>query len=83
MPNKVDKFIIPTDFIIFEMEEVLEIPILFRRLFLVTVGAIIDMKRGKITLEVNNEFLKFDVFKIMKSMPVEVASRIDSLDIFL
>ena len=25
--------------------------------------------------------LEFDVFKIMKSMPVEVASRIDSLDI--
>ena len=40
------------------------------------------MKRGKITLEVNNECLEFDIFKIMKSTPIEVASRIDSLDIF-
>ena len=71
MPTKVDKFVIPIDFVIFEMEEVLEIPILFRRPFLVTAGAIIDMKKGKITLEVNNECIEFDVFKMMKTSPME------------
>ena len=81
VPTKVGKFIIPTDFIVLEMKEDLEIPILFGRLFLVTANAIIDMKRGKITLEVNNECLEFDVFKIIKSTLIEVASRIDSLDI--
>ena len=82
VPTKVGKFIILADFLVLEMEEDLKIPILFGRLFLVTVGEIIDMKRGKITLEVNNECLEFDVFKKMKSTPVELASIIDSLDIF-
>ena len=39
------------------------------------------MKKGKITLEVDNECMEFDVLKIMKSIPVEVASRIDSIDV--
>ena len=63
------------------MEEDLEIPILFGRPFLRTVGAIIDMKQGKITLEVDNECMEFDVLNIMKSTPIEVASRVDSIDI--
>ena len=39
------------------------------------------MRKGKITLKVDNEHMEFDVFKIMKSTPVEVASRIESIDI--
>ena len=63
------------------MEEDLEIPILFERPFFMTAGVIIDMKKGKITLEVDNDHMEFDVFNIMKSTPVEVASRIDTIDI--
>ena len=81
VPIKVGKFVIPTDFVVLEMEEDLEILILFGRPFLMTSGAIIDMKRGKITLEVDNEHMEFDVHKIMKSTPAEVVSRIDSIDI--
>ena len=79
--TKVGKFVIPADFIVLKMEEDLEIPILFGRPFLRTAGAILDMKNGKITLEVDNESMEFDVFNIMKSTPVEVASRIDTIDI--
>ena len=39
------------------------------------------MKKEKITLEVNNDHMEFDVFNIMKSIPVEVASRIDTIDV--
>ena len=81
VPTKVGKFVIPADFIVLEMEEDLEISILFGRPFLMIAGAIIDMRKGKITLEVDNEHMEFDVFKIMKSTPVEVASRIESIDI--
>ena len=81
VPTKVGKFVIPTDFVVLEMEEDLEIPILFGRPFLMTARAIIDMKKGKITLEVDNEHMEFDVHKIMKLTPVEVASKIDSIDI--
>ena len=81
VPIKVGKFVIPADFMVLKMEEDLEIPILFGKPFLMIAGAINDMKRGKITLEVDNEYMEFDVHKIMKSTPVEVASRIDSIDI--
>lgn len=46
-----------------------------------TTGVIIDMRRGKITLEVDNECIESDVVKMMKSTPIEVASRIDSIDV--
>ena len=39
------------------------------------------MKQGKITSEVGNEGIEFDVLSIMKSTPIEVASRINSIDI--
>ena len=39
------------------------------------------MKQGKITLEVDNECMEFDMLNTMKSTPIEVASRIDSIDI--
>ena len=74
VPTKVGKFVIPTDFIVLEMEEDLEISILFGRPFLMTAGAIIDVRRGNITLKVDNDNMEFDVFNIMKSTPVEVAS---------
>ena len=81
VPTKVGKFVIPADFVVLEMEEDLEIPILFGRPFLMIAGVIIDMRRGKITLEVDNEHMEFDVLNIMKSTPVEVASQIDSINI--
>ena len=39
------------------------------------------MRKGKITLEVDNEHMEFNVFKIIKSTPVKVASWIESIDI--
>ena len=46
------------------MEEDSYISIILGRLFLATVGAIIDVKREKITLEVREEKVEFDVFKM-------------------
>ena len=82
LPTKVGKFVIPADFVILEMEEDLEIPILFGRPFLRTVGVILDMKNGKITLEVDNESMEFEVWNMVKSIPIEVASRVDSIDAY-
>ena len=47
MPTKVGKLVIPADFVVLEMEEDLEILILFARPFFMTVWAIIDMKKRK------------------------------------
>ena len=45
---KVDKFIFPADFIVFNMEEDKEIPIILGRPFLATSRAMIDVQRGEL-----------------------------------
>ena len=82
VPTKVGKFVIPADFVMLEMEEDIEIAILFGRPFLRTAGAILDMKNGKITLEVDNESMEFVVWNMVKSIPIEVASRVDFIDTY-
>ena len=49
---KVDKFIFPEDFIILDMEEDKEIPIILGRPFLATGRAMIDVQRGELKLRV-------------------------------
>ncbi|XP_057997585.1 uncharacterized protein LOC131176552 [Hevea brasiliensis] len=46
IPIKVGKFFIPVDFVILEMEEDVQIPIILGRPFLATARAIIDVKNG-------------------------------------
>ena len=82
IPTKVGKFIIPVNFVVMDIKEDLEIPILLGRPFLVTTEVVIDMKNGKIKVEVNNEYIIFDVYKMIKtSPPIEVCERIHSIDI--
>jgi hypothetical protein len=63
---KVGKFIFSVDFIILDMEEDNEIPILHGRPFLATEGALIDVKKGELRLRVNEEEVIFNVFKTIK-----------------
>ncbi|XP_021664989.1 uncharacterized protein LOC110653585 [Hevea brasiliensis] len=66
IPIKVGKFFIPVDFIVLEMEEDVQIPIILGRPFLVTVGAIIEVKNGLLTLKVGEEEVEFNLFNAMK-----------------
>ncbi|CAL1396333.1 unnamed protein product [Linum trigynum] len=43
---KVGKFIFPADFVILEMEEDREVPLILGRTFLATGGALIDSKKA-------------------------------------
>ena len=63
---KVYKFIFPADFIVLDMEEDKDIPIILGRPFLTTGGAIIDVKGGKLTLQVDDETVTFIVYGSMK-----------------
>ena len=49
---KVDKFIFPGDFIILNMEEDKEIPIILERSFLATGRALIDVQKSELRLRV-------------------------------
>jgi hypothetical protein len=63
---KIDKFVFPVDFVILEMSEDEEIPLILGRPFLETGRCLIDIEEGTMTLKVYDEELKIDVRNTMK-----------------
>ncbi|GJU15258.1 hypothetical protein Tco_1143224 [Tanacetum coccineum] len=63
---KIDKFIFPMDFVVLDMKEDHKIPIIIGRLFLATTHAMIELFNKKISFEVGNETITFDIEKSMK-----------------
>jgi hypothetical protein len=63
---KVDKFFFPADFVVLDMEEDREIPIILGRPFLATGRALIDVQSGQLTLRVNNEEVRFNILNTMR-----------------
>ena len=64
------KFIFPADFIVFDMEEDKEIPIILGRPFLATGRAMIDVQKGELKLRVQDDEVRFSVFNAVRH-PVE------------
>ncbi|KAG8493504.1 hypothetical protein CXB51_010865 [Gossypium anomalum] len=52
---KIDKFIFPIDFVILDIEEDSEVPLILGRPFLAAARTIIDVGTGELTLRVNDE----------------------------
>ena len=63
---KVGKFIFPTDFVVLDMEEDSDVPLILGRPFLATGGAIIDVQSGGLTLRVNKEQMTFNIYRTTK-----------------
>ena len=63
---KVGKFIFPIDFVIMKMEEDTQVPILLGRPFLATGAALIDVKKGELTLRVGDEAVHFNLNKSLE-----------------
>ncbi|GJX10295.1 DNA-directed DNA polymerase [Tanacetum coccineum] len=68
---KIDKFILPIDFVILDMREDSRILIILGRPFLETGRAMIDVFNKKITLRVGSEEVIFDVNQSMKKPNTE------------
>ncbi|CAM8925383.1 unnamed protein product [Rhodiola kirilowii] len=66
VPVRVGNFYIPGDFVVLEMEEDNEIPILLGRPFLYTAGAIFDTTKGSITMRVGDEEIEFNLEKAQR-----------------
>ena len=66
VPVKVDKFLFPVYFIVLEMEENTEVPLILGRPFLATGRAIIDVHQGQLILRVDEERIIFDMQKLLK-----------------
>ncbi|GJX50260.1 DNA-directed DNA polymerase [Tanacetum coccineum] len=68
---KVDKFVLPIDFIILDMPEDSRVPIILGRPFLATARAMIDVFNKKITLKVGDDEVIFDMDQSIKRSPAE------------
>ncbi|GJZ40784.1 DNA-directed DNA polymerase [Tanacetum coccineum] len=79
---KVDKFVLPIDFVILDMPEDSRVPIILGRSFLATTRAMIDMFNKNITLRVGDDEVIFDMDQSIKRSPVEDDEyyRVDDLD---
>ncbi|XP_062093874.1 uncharacterized protein LOC133799900 [Humulus lupulus] len=63
---KVGKFVFLADFIVLDMEEDEDVPIILERPFLVTSQALIDVQKGELRLRVQGDDVVFNVFKALK-----------------
>ena len=68
---KVGKFIFPADFIILDMEEDSQVPLLLGRPFLATGAALIDMQKGILTLRVGEETTDFNLIRSLRNLDME------------
>ena len=68
---KVGKFIFPADFIILDMEEDSQVPLLLGRPFLATGAALIDMQKGILTLRVGEETTDFNLIRSLRNLDIE------------
>jgi len=59
VPAHVDKFIVSCDFIILDMDENFQVPIILGRPFLPTTGAVIDVQTNTISFQMREERLDF------------------------
>ena len=68
---KVDKFIFPTDFMVLDMEENQEVPLILGQPFLVMGRALIDVQKGELTLRVNKEEVMFNIYQAMRFQKIQ------------
>ena len=63
---KVDKFIFPVDFVVLDMDEDSNVPLILGRPFLATSKALIDVSNGKLALRIGDEEVTFDITDSMR-----------------
>ena len=68
---KVGKFVFPVDFIILDIEEDSQFPLLLGRPFLATAAALIDMQKGVLTLRVGEEAADFNLLQSLKNLDID------------
>ncbi|XP_024028257.1 uncharacterized protein LOC112093645 [Morus notabilis] len=78
---KVDKFIFPVDFIVLDMDEDEEIPIIVRRPFLATGRTLIDVQKRELVLRFKDEKVVFNVFKAINyPSETDYCMRLDTIE---
>ena len=63
---KVGKFIFLVNFVVMDMEKDKQVPLFLRRPFPITGAALIDVKKGELTLRVGDEPVNFNMNQSLK-----------------
>ena len=63
---KVESFIFPEDFVILDCEVDFEVPFILGRPFLATGRALVDMEKGHMKFQLNNEEVTFNICRSMR-----------------
>ena len=63
---KVDKFLFSVDFVVMDIEEDVDVPLILGRPFMKIVKVIIDVDKGKLKVCVDNEEVSFNVFEAVR-----------------
>lgn len=84
IPIQVGKFFIFIDFVVIEMKEDTQTPLLLGRPFLSTMRAMIDVKHGRLILEVVEEKVVLILINLFKyPSDDDTICRIDDIDAFV
>ena len=59
---KVRQFTFPTDFVIMDIEEDVEIPLILGRPFMLTSNCVVDMGKGNLQMGIDDKKITFDLF---------------------
>ena len=68
---KVGKFIFPVNFVVIDIEKDKQVPLLLGRPFLATGVALIDVKKGELTLRVGDEAVHFNLNLSLKQQELD------------
>ena len=71
---KVGKFIFPVNFVIMQMKEDTQVPLLLGRPFLAIGAALINVQKGELTLRVGNEAVHFNINRSLEHPDVHAES---------
>ncbi|XP_021743111.1 uncharacterized protein LOC110709208 [Chenopodium quinoa] len=80
VPIQVGRVFVPCDFVVMEMEEDTRVPLILGRPFLNTAGVVIDMKEGRLTLNVGDEKISFSFSQTLKKPLIDEFHKIDTLE---
>ncbi|XP_050916503.1 uncharacterized protein LOC127131635 [Lathyrus oleraceus] len=71
VPVRIGQFYIPTYFVIMDIKEDSHIPIILGSPFVSTTGAIIDVKKGRLTFKVGEEKVEFLLAKFLQAPAID------------
>ncbi|XP_074290363.1 uncharacterized protein LOC141617087 [Silene latifolia] len=80
IPVKVGRYLIPADFVVFDIPQDSHTPIILGRLLLATGGVLIDVRNGRLNFRIEGDNVKFNLPNLMKGPKVEGTNTIEVID---